>query len=337
VAAVAEVIRDQIARNESGLAVIHEAIHGSLDPTVIAGRLDEFVDKALGSTINDGLFHIASVGSVTGVVLRDGREVVIKAYQPRWSHRFLSAVVEAQGALADAGLACARPLAGPSTYGTGLATIESLLIDPGQPTTFGPAEMASSARGLGDLIAAAPELPELADNPLQRPFTGLYPQPHSPAFDFVATARGAEWIDELASRARPFLDTGRQVVAHTDWAARNIRLGPTGLRAIYDIDSLAVVPLSKALGIAAATWRSTGERTDDAAPGVAEIDAWLALYPVSLTATDVQAVFAHALYALAYSSRCEHAVDPDECLHQRARTTLRGEASEFLKRLPADT
>ncbi len=68
-AAVAEVICDQ-AKNESGLALIHEAIHGSRDPAIIAGRLNEFVTQASGSTISDGLFHFASVGSVTGVVLR---------------------------------------------------------------------------------------------------------------------------------------------------------------------------------------------------------------------------------------------------------------------------
>jgi Ser/Thr protein kinase RdoA (MazF antagonist) len=333
-ASVTEVILHQMARYGSGLASIHESIHGSMDPAVIARQLDEFVDGALGSTISDGLFHVGSVGSVTGVVLDDGREVVIKAYQPRWRRRFLTAVVGAQAALADAGIACAQPLAGPLPFATGLATIESLLIDPGQPTTFGLAEMASSARGLGELIAAVPDLPALAENPLQLPFEGLYPSPHSPVFDFEATADGAEWIDDLATRARPFINSGRRVVSHTDWSARNIRLRSDGVRAIFDLDSLASVPLPAALGMGAATWRSTGESTDGAAPGVNEVEAWLAHYPGSLTAKEVQAAFSHALYVLAYASRCEHAIDPDERVYKRARPTLRSEGVEFLKRIP---
>ncbi|MGQ0431593.1 MAG: hypothetical protein ACT452_04200 [Microthrixaceae bacterium] len=129
--------------------------------------------------------------------LDDGRQVVIKAYQPRWTQRFLQAVSETQAAPADAGLACARPLVDPQPFGAGWATIETLLVDPGQPASFGPAEIRASARGLAALIAAARPSPGLRDNPLQQPFEGLYPVPHSPLFDFDATAAGAEWIDEL--------------------------------------------------------------------------------------------------------------------------------------------
>ena len=31
--------------------------------------------------------------------------------------------------------------------------------------------------------------------------SGLYPEPHSPIFDFVATAAGSVWIDEYARAA----------------------------------------------------------------------------------------------------------------------------------------
>jgi hypothetical protein len=332
---VVEVILDQVAKYNGGLSLIHQSIHGSVDPVVIGGQLDAFVSGVMGSRIREGVFHGASVGSVTGVVLDDGREVVVKAYQPRWSHRFLTAVIETQSSLADAGLACARPLAGPLPFGQGLATVESFLVDPGQPAEFGTAEMASSAHGLAELIALACETPGLVENPTHRAFDGLYPPPHSPLFDFTATARGARWIDELAAIARPHINQGTRVVAHTDWSARNIRLGVGGVRAIYDLDSLAVVPLPAALGTAAVTWRSTGEAGDNAAPGLDEIETWLDCYPEVLSPRDRQLVVANALYTLAYSSRCEHAIDPDEHVYRRARPTLADQGAALAKRMSA--
>jgi hypothetical protein len=175
--------------------------------------------------------------------------------------------------------------------------------------------------------------PGLAQHPMNEPRAGLYPTPHSPLFDFDATAAGAEWIDDLARAALPYSAIGRPVVAHTDWAARNVRLGPSGVRAFYDLDSLAIAPLPGALGTAAATWRSTAEPGDGPAPGVDEIDEWLGCYPDPLPRDERRAVFAHALSVLAYSARCEHAIDPDEIRHRRARPTLRTDAAAFLRRL----
>lgn len=331
---VAEMISANAAKYAGHPPVVHDAVHGTTDPEAIEHQIAKLVRSALGSVVTEGVFHVASVGSVTGVRLDDGRLVVIKAYQHRWTQRFLQAVSDAQASLADAGFACARPVVDPQPFGAGWATIETLLADPGQPATFGSAEMRASARGLAALINATPPSPGLLDNPLQQPFEGLYPVPHSPLFDFDATAAGAEWIDELAALAKAHLHLGRVVVAHTDWAARNVRLSPTGVRAIYDLDSLGIVPLPAALGQAAVTWRSTAEPGDDPAPGVEEIDAWLTAYPGSLTDDERRAVFAHALWHLAYSSRCEHAIDPHEAVHQRARPTLRDQADELLRRLP---
>jgi hypothetical protein len=331
---VADVISVRAARYEVGLSAVHEAIHGTADHAVIERQLVQFVETAMGSSIREGIFHVASVGSVTGLVLNDDRRVVVKAYQRRWGHRLLGSVIEVQAMLADAGFACARPLTGPLPFGRGWATIESMLDDPGQPVMFGPDEMQASARGLAAVIAVAPSSPGLRDNPLHQPFDGVYPSPHSPLFDFDATAEGAEWIDDLAAVSRPYLDRGRRVVAHTDWAARNVRLSATGVRAIYDLDGLAVVPLPAALGQAAVTWRSTGEPGDAAAPGVEEVEAWLGSYPDPLSEAEKRETFAHVLFHLAYSSRCEHAIDPGERVHQRARPTLRDQAGELIKRVP---
>lgn len=309
---------------------IHLAVHGTDDPPIIAAQLESLVAEQLGTTVERPLFHIASVGSVTGLVLEDGRNVVVKAYQPRWTESFLRAVAQGQAALAEAGVPCAQPICEPVPFGAGLATIEHHLPDPGQPSSFGPAEMRASAEGLAHVIDALPEVTGLEHGPLNQPFRGLYPTPHSPLFDFDRTADGAEWIDEIAAEVRPSLEAGRRVAAHTDWAARNVRLSSDGVTAVYDLDSLGVVPIGAALGNAAVTWRSTGEAGDLEAPGVEEVRAWLDDFPDALSDEDRRHAFAHALFHLAYSSRCEHAIDPDGDVHRRARPTLRRESHLFL-------
>ena len=333
---VEDAVRTEIERWGRPIAV-HRAVHGTEDPSLIADQVVVWCHRVLGQGVAEATFHVVSAGSVTGVVLDDGSTVVIKAYQPHCTSRFLSAVVSTQRGLASAGVPCASPIAGPEPLGAGLATAEEHLDDPGQPSEFGPAEMEASARGLCALVGAAPWSEGLRGHPMQSgPPDALYPPPHSPEFDFESTAAGAEWIDALATKALPRLGVGPEVVAHSDWSARNVRLSAAGVRAIYDMDSLSIVPLSMALANGATTWRSTGEAGDDAAPDVDDVEAWLTAWPMPLD-TDVRAsAYASVVYQLAYPSRCEHAIDPREDLHRRARPTLRRDGAELLRRAGLD-
>jgi hypothetical protein len=52
------------------------------DPERIAAALDELCMRALGSHASDALFYQSSVAAVAGLVLHDGRRVVVKAHQP---------------------------------------------------------------------------------------------------------------------------------------------------------------------------------------------------------------------------------------------------------------
>jgi hypothetical protein len=96
----------------------------------------------------------------------------------------------------------------------------------------------------------------------------LYPEPHSPFFDFSAHAEDAAWIDELALRAKAVRDATcwPPTIAHTDWSARNIRIRDHRLVVAYDWDSLAIVSEPVALGQAAAAWNSVGVTSDPPRP-----------------------------------------------------------------------
>ncbi len=331
---IADLINAQ-ARRYSGYVAVHTSIHGTDDPDAIADQVTEVCRLAFAAAPRRALFHSASVGSVTGVELTTGDEVVVKCYQPRWSAAFLSAVSTAQQAVAAAGLPCPVPLAGPLPSGLGLATVETYVADPGMPSAFTHAHLVASASGFADVVDACSSLPPLLGHPLHSEIDELYPEPHSPMFDFVATAAGAEWIDEHASIAKPLLELGTRGIAHGDWAARNVRLSTSGVAAIYDMDSLATMSIPVAMGQAAATWRATGEPTDASMPGFDEIVEWLDQYPRPLTEEDRRIAIAGALYVVAYTARCEHAIDPFERERMNGRAVLRVDGDRFAAALRA--
>ena len=198
------------------------------------------------------------------------------------------------------------------------AIVESYLPDPGMRPYASVAERRVSAAGLAPQIAACrelPALPELADHPLNAPAGGLYGEPHSPLFDFEATAAGAEWIDALATRAvaEREADGPAPVMAHMDWAARNVRLSDDGLLAVYDWDSVALVPESNAVGQAAVTWSVTADPGGTEFPTLPDIVGFVTDYEEAagyrLDETQWRAVGRSAAWVLAYTARCEHSLD----------------------------
>ncbi len=329
---ITDVIADYLQAERPGPSVT-AAIHGSLEPAEIAAQIVGVVSSLGLPPIADCLFHEASVGSVTGITLADGTRLVVKVYQPAWRPEFLQAVIGAQHRLWHAGIPCGKPVGGPTRCGRGLAIVETYLADPGQPDGFGGEERAASAKGLAFVIENAGVDDRLATHPLLRRSNTLYPTPHSPLFDFEATANGAEWIDALARLAKANERSGPTVTAHTDWSARNVRLRAGGVRAVYDLDSLAAVNLTAAVGKAAATWRALGEADEPIAPDVDEIEDFFDRFPVSLSKADRRASLAAALSVLCYTARCEHAIDPSAERFLRARPRLRQDAARFTKAL----
>jgi hypothetical protein len=240
------------------------------------------------------------------------------------------------------------PVFGPAPLeGAGaMVCAEQVLDDPGRPPhRLGEAELVASAEGLAALVRVAAELPGdevvgLAAHPMRTPEGELYPEPHSPLFDFDATAAGAEWIDDLARVALVARDGDETplVVAHTDWSARNVRLSAAGGRGIYDADSLSLVAESTAVGIAAATWSAIGEAGEPIAPSPEESARWTRAYERAgrpLSEAQRHATGGAILHALAYTARCEHALEvahPDLGRPRRARDRLERDGARYIAR-----
>jgi hypothetical protein len=277
-----------------------------------------------------------SVGCVFGCRLADGRDVIIKAYQPRWQPAFLAGVRHVQHHMWRQGFPFPQPIGDVFAIRSAPAVAEALLPDPGV-SLVEEGVLEVSAAGLADQIARCRDLdePRLLQHPLRPSPAGVFPQPHSPVFDFAATADGATWIDDIAVRALAVRDavTSPEVIAHTDWSLRNIRIGHGGLLAVYDADSLAVVPEHHAVGQAAATWRNDGV-SPNTPPEPAELDRYLDAYGrargLRLTDEERRGAVAAAVWNLAYIARCEHAIDPRQERLPGTRRWLRSEANPLL-------
>ena len=160
----------------------------------------------------------------------------------------------------------------------------------------------------------------------------LWPEPHNVLFDFDGTAGGAEWIDEIAARARPLRDaeTGPLVVGHGDWSVKHFRFARSRPTVVYDWDSLNTDFETLFVGNAAGTFTDTEHLEVDLVPSAEEALAFVREYEAArgapFTDDERRAVHGAAVYIRAYAARCGHAVGNRE----RAASRLDEYADAFL-------
>lgn len=298
---------------------VERAIFGTAEPAAIVAEIERFVREELGSVVREPLFFESSVGSVFGLRLADGREIAIKAHQPTEPLDYLHAVQTVCHHLAASGFPCPRPLLSPKPLGLGHGTVEELRADGDWADAHDPAVRRRMAELLATLIELGRDvvdLPGLRSGLLSRIEQGsIWLCPHSAIFDFEATAAGAEWIDELALRARAALRqaAGERVVGHVDWSVKHFRFRDGEVTAIYDWDSLAVDLEPVIVGEAARGFTFTWRIPVRLAPSLAESRAFVSDYETArgtpFTPAERETAGAAAVYALAYTARCEHCLD----------------------------
>ena len=211
-------------------------------PEEISARLDTFSKEHLESGLREVFFCELSVGAAFGLCLQDGRRVLLKAHKLEWSAEFLEAVRRVQGHLFKRGFPCPRPLAGPASFGPGLATAEEF-VGEGEPVdAHEPVVRCRMAQALARAIELAAEVKDVGalSSGWAWPKDDLWPVPHNALFNFEATAAGAGWIDEIAAGAKRVMNGfhGRVVVGHADWSVKHFRFAGGEVRVVYDWDSL---------------------------------------------------------------------------------------------------
>jgi hypothetical protein len=302
--------------------LLESQIFGTEDPDLVAARIDHFCTNELGVGIERYEFFATSQMSVHGILLADGRRVVLKAGPASVREDLLAAVQLVQAHLADHGFPAPRPLVGPRPLGTGVAIVEELLDRGARSDAHEPPIRRAIATGLARIVELARPLVTLAGlpaNALVSPArAALWPQPHDPRFDFSATATGAEWIDGLATAAlqRLVSERGELVVAHSDWRAEHLRFKRDEIVASYDYQSLCVGPEPALVGIVGHAFTADwGIEQVRRTPTVGEYRGFIAEYEDArrrpFSSAERKLADAAWVYATAYGARCEHS---DICL-----------------------
>ena len=273
--------------------------------------LDTLCESELGAPVARGLFAVDNLARVHGLELADGRAVVVKLIHD--DAGYLAAVQDVQRALAADGYPAPRPLFGPRALDGRLAVGEELLDAGTAPDGHDPATRAQMARELVRFITACRSFAERSE--LQRtaftPALGsLWPRPHDVRFDFIATAPGAEWIDEVAAEVvdeRYVGDGPRPCRLARRAPALRRRPARGGLR----LAGLSVVTEPALAGYAAHGFTADWSVSPPAAVPVAEealgfLEDYERARGASFSDAERACAQAALVYATAYGARCEH-------------------------------
>ena len=296
-----------------------EAIFGTSEPAVVGATITDAVVAALAVPVVGARFYEPGVGVVAGLELADGRLVVAKVHRAAYVSRpRLVAIARLQADLHRAGVPAPAPLDGPLPLGDGWLSIEEHL---GGDTGLGydPAVRRSMAIALHQFVRAAPPLAgsDAIGTWLAEPvIDDLWPEPHDLRFDLPATAAGAEWIDDAARAARGALrsTTLPNVVGHLDWRVQNLAFAGDRVTAIYDWDSVALVPEAALAGTASVVhpvdWRL---ELPDPLPTLAQLDGFVADYEAARGARfaddEREVLVAGQRWIASYGARCQHSDD----------------------------
>lgn len=303
-----------------GALWLERELHGTEDPDQVAAKVEGFCEEVLGSGIVDAIAYAASVGTTYGVILDGDRSVAVKGHRSRLSSRFLASTQAVLAALRDDGFPCPAPVAGPSPFGTGNATVETWLDEPPAHDGHDPGSIRAVASCLADLIARSSRLGLEVDAGGWSMWPAspgeLWPEPHSELFDLRAPMEHAAEIERVAAaallRLRDDAPSRPPVLGHGDLSPHNARYDPEtdAVVAVYDWDSIGIEPEAFFVGINAASctadWsREVVERPR--APSLDEatlfVDAYIEARGRPFTSQDRLLVGAAYAYATAYSVR----------------------------------
>lgn len=274
----------------------------------VADRLAAWCAQHLGAAPVRKIFRQRHLSEVIGLVLDDGRSVVVKIRPPSSRLRATTAV---QQHLHANGFPCAAVLVEPTAFGSRTATAEAYVkpIDP--PPEHAPAS--PTARLLVRLIDSAPRPESFATLDPAPPWAawdhdgaGLWPWPDDLDVD-LNDHDGPDWVDRTAGRVRTRLAdlTGSSVIGHIDWEAHNLDWDGDHPVLVHDWDSIAIRPEVTIAGVAAATFPTNARST--VAATVEETAAFLDAFSEdrSWTTRDHELAWCSGLWVLAYNAKKE--------------------------------
>ncbi|WNZ23034.1 hypothetical protein HJG54_09290 [Leptolyngbya sp. NK1-12] len=303
---------------ESGNRQLVQSILGTTNPRKIAQLIQNFCQAHCHQQIAACEFWEVSVSLTVGLRLENAQRIVLKFRScNNITLETLQAVCRIQQALAEQGFPAARLVLWPRPYANSLVSIEQMLDQGENRDAHDPLIREAMAEGLVQQIQLAQPFVYQAGLPRSRFHpTQLWEKPHNALFDFERTRRGAEWIDQIASRAQAILRAYEAPlqIGHMDWSVKNMRFQQSQISAVYDWDSLRLEHEPVIVGNAAkgflVTWYV---ETGTMVPTPEEVNQFVRDYETArdqpFTDVERKVVTAALIYSMAYTARCEHALD----------------------------
>ncbi len=223
----------------------------------------ELVVSELGARPVSEIFRHEHLSLALGLVLDDGRRVVVKIrpYEPRHE-----ACAQVQRSLAEAGFPCARLLAGPLRVDGSSVSIEEYAAPPAGPGYGRAPTPQASGRALHRLMSLVPrpeDVPDLGSPPAwlwwDHAGPGMWPAPDDGPEDLNAVDAPG-WLTDAAHHVRSILRSAgpSPVIGHGDWEAQNVFWQDGRLRVVHDWDSLVLLPEPAIIGAAAGVFAVSG-------------------------------------------------------------------------------
>ncbi|HEY7268698.1 MAG TPA: hypothetical protein VH951_02610 [Dehalococcoidia bacterium] len=279
--------------------------HSSTPPA--DARISEWCLEYLGSRPVETLFRSSHLSTVIGFRLADQRQVVVKVRpdEPRLRecfriHRYVW----------ESGFPCPEPLAGPGPLGRAIVTAEAFVLrtaPDSMPERFATAAAELLARQVRQCTNIAIET-TLEPTPAWVGWdnTGRerWPPPDDVDADLNELA-GPEWLDSVADAISPLLKACRlpRVIGHVDWYPENFSWDAAGIKAVYDWDSLALLPEAAIAGGASVLYLAHRGHIPTVGEGEAFIDAYAAARGRAWTSEETRIARAAGLWNLAFDAK----------------------------------
>jgi hypothetical protein len=268
----------------------------------IPAALAEWCERELGAAPARELFRRRQTGEVTGLRLRDGRRVVVKARHDSLDR--VNTCLAVQGALFALRYPCPRPITGATLLG-GLTVHAEDFVDGGAPL------LGSDVTTAAAFGASYAELVTTVEHHVQVARPDVLNAP--PWLDWWrqrpwSDARLPETLVTAAAAVRERLAAVdlANVIGYGDWETQNLRFAGETLRVVFDWDSLVWLPEAVLVGAASGSFPSNLQ------PTVASIEAshrFVAAYESrrgrSFGADELEVVWAASLLPVLHNARNE--------------------------------
>jgi Phosphotransferase enzyme family len=224
-------------------------------PHIDGGMLDRWCSQRLGSRVAAERFRSGRLSAVIGVVLADGREVVIKVREPAARLEGCHAV---QSLLHAAGFPAPAPILPPTPLDRWTATVEALVEGGSDLPASGrdPRPFASALEALVRIAAPLASSVHLEPKPSwnrwdhDQPGVWLTAEDLDRPFHSVA---GPDWLERSGRDARARIASWQapKLIGHGDWHQSNFRWHGDELFVAHDWDSAITDTEAVIVGLAA--------------------------------------------------------------------------------------